>query len=255
MAVKKMWLLPCGWLTVEKSSMVHRVGLGVAVDIPVVAALIETDDGFVLFDTGLDPESLTNPASQILVQRKVIKSLTKENDIRLQLRQLGLKPADIRYVVNSHLHYDHTGGNRFFTSAQIYVQKSEYRFAHYPDTHVAYLYLKHQFDHPLQYELLEGDHKVVDGVYVTATPGHSPGHQSLLVELPKSGLAILVGDAMYCRENMERNVPPGNVWDMTMSVISMSRLIYLAERENGKLFIMHDPQFWEEHKPAPHFYE
>jgi N-acyl homoserine lactone hydrolase len=181
--------------------------------------------------------------------------MTAEHDIRNQLAKLGLRPSDIRYVVNSHFHYDHTGGNRFFTESKILVQKAEYRFALYPDSFVSGVYLKHQYDHPLQYELLEGDTEVVDGVHIFTSYGHSPGHQSLVVKLPKSGTAVLVGDAMYCRENYATNIPPGNAWNMPLMFDSMKKLAHLAKICEGKLYITHDPSFWDEHQPAPFYYE
>jgi len=255
MAVKKMYFLPCGTLTVNQSIMTYRRGYDKYVDIPVISVLIDTDDGYVLYDTGIDPAGLTDPENTWGEKAKAIKTMTAEHDIRNQLAVLGLKPSDIRYVVNSHFHYDHTGGNRFFTESTIIVQKAEYRFGLYPDHVVSEVYLQHQFNHPLKYKLIEGDTEVVEGVYITASYGHSPGHQSLIVEMPKSGTAVLVGDAMYCKDNFEKNIPPGNAWNMPMMVESINRLVHIAKRSEGKLYITHDPIFWDEHRPAPFFYE
>ncbi|MBB6453706.1 N-acyl homoserine lactone hydrolase [Salirhabdus euzebyi] len=254
MAVKGMYFLECGTLTVDKSLITYKQGLGEPIDIPVVSVLIETDDGYILFDTGLDPDGLETPEKTWGMKSKVVKSFGKENDIRSQLEKVGVKTDDILYVVNSHFHWDHTGGNRLFEKSTILVQKSEYRFAYYPDSFVSNIYIKHQFDHELNYQLIEGDYEVVDGVYITTSFGHTPGHQSLIVHLPNE-CAVLVGDAVYSKENIEKNIPPGNTWSLPNAVESLNKLLHIAKRNKGKLYITHDPNFWIDYKSVPYCYK
>lgn len=254
MAVKRLMLLPGGWLTVDRSILTYRRGMGSRVDIPVVVALIETDDGYVLYDTGLDPAGLKDPEGTWGPKSGVVKSFTHENDVRVQLARVGVRPEDVRHVVNSHFHWDHTGGNRFFPSATFVVQKAEYRFAYHPDDFVAEVYLRRQFDHALPYRLIDGSGEVVPGVSVMTTQGHTPGHQSLVVSLPLSGVVLLAGDALYCRENVE-GPPPGNAWNPPQCIESIRRLATIARHTGGQLLITHDPTFWDDHKPFPYVYE
>ncbi|SER82555.1 N-acyl homoserine lactonase family protein [Psychrobacillus sp. OK032] len=254
MAVKGMYFLDGGVLTLDKSLVTYKQGFGESLDIPVVPVLIDTDDGYVLFDTGVDPEGLINPDETWGEKQAAFRHFTEENDIRNQLQKVGVSPKDVKYVVNSHFHWDHTGGNRFFDQSTILIQKSEYRFAYYPDWFVENIYLKHQFDYPLNYKLIEGDYEVVEGVYITTSPGHSPGHQSLVVHLPNQ-CAVLVGDAVYAKENLEKNIPPGNPWSLPRAIESINKLQNIAIRENGHLYITHDPYFWEDYKRAPYFYK
>jgi N-acyl homoserine lactone hydrolase len=76
-----------------------------------------------------------------------------------------------------------------------------------------------------------------------------PRHHSLIVLLPKSGTSVLVGDAMYCKENAEHNIPPGNSWNMSLAVQSINQLVHIAKRSKGELYT-HDPNFWNEHEPT-----
>lgn len=254
MTVKKLFFLDGGSLTLDKSVFVYRTGEGTKIETPVTATLIETNEGYILFDTGLNPLGLDNP-DEVWGNRAAISTFDKSYDIRSRLKELSIKPEDIAYVVNSHLHWDHTGGNQFFTDATFIVQKAEYRNALYPDSILAPGYISNHFDHPLNYQLIEGDRQIVEGVSVITTYGHTPGHQSLLVDLPRTGKVILAGDAIFTWENIERDVHAGNAWNPVMAMDSHYRLKHLAERDNAKLFLTHDPTFWEKTKKSPDFYD
>jgi N-acyl homoserine lactone hydrolase len=108
------------------------------------------------------------------------------------LAEHDLSPADVRIVVNTHLHFDHCGQNAVFKHAPFYIQRSELERARREEDETA-----EWFDFAgARYELLDGDAEVADGVRVVATPGHTVGHQSVMVDTG-DGEAVMIGDAAY----------------------------------------------------------
>ncbi|HSS92776.1 MAG TPA: N-acyl homoserine lactonase family protein [Candidatus Dormibacteraeota bacterium] len=108
------------------------------------------------------------------------------------LAEHDLSPADVRIVINSHLHFDHCGQNAVFKHAPFYIQRSELDRARRAETLTA-----EWFDFAgARFELLDGDAEIAEGVRIVATPGHTVGHQSVLVDTP-DGDAIMIGDAAY----------------------------------------------------------
>jgi N-acyl homoserine lactone hydrolase len=108
------------------------------------------------------------------------------------LAEHDLSPADVRIVINSHLHFDHCGQNAVFKHAPFYIQRSELERARNEDTVTS-----QWFDFAgARFELLDGDAEIADGVRVVSTPGHTVGHQSVFVEGP-DGVAVMIGDAAY----------------------------------------------------------
>ena len=119
-----------------------------------------------------------------------------------QLDEFGIKPADIKYVAVFHTHPDHIGNITLFPQSMLLVQKEEYEWPNPLGVG------RFKPDHPVT--KLEGDKDVFgDGsIMIISTPGHTPGHQSLLVKLPKTGAVLLSGDAVHFKSNWEnRGVP------------------------------------------------
>jgi N-acyl homoserine lactone hydrolase len=172
-----------------------------------------------------------------------------------RLDALGLAPDDVDMVVLSHLHYDHAGGAQLFPESELVVQQDEYSYAHYPAAFFAPLYYKRNFDLPgYKWRLLEGDAELAPGITVLRTDGHTPGHQSLLVELPETGPVILAGDCCYWQDNIDRELPPGVVWDPSRAAHSIKRLKTLARLVHGRIFPSHDPAFWSKAIKSPDGY-
>jgi len=99
-------------------------------------------------------------------------------------------------VILSHMHWDHVGGCKFFPHATFVMQCAEYRFALWPDSAFSKPNVRDLFVGMSKLDLREGDGEVVSGIWVKASPGHTPGHQSVLVSLPKSGTILLACDAI-----------------------------------------------------------
>lgn len=107
------------------------------------------------------------------------------------LAEHDLSPADVKIVINSHLHFDHCGQNAVFKHAPFYIQRSELEGARRDGSTAQW------FDFAgARFELVDGDAEVAEGVRVVATPGHTVGHQCVLVDTG-NGAAVMIGDAAY----------------------------------------------------------
>jgi glyoxylase-like metal-dependent hydrolase (beta-lactamase superfamily II) len=175
------------------------------------------------------------------------------DDVVPQLARLGLKPDDVRYVANSHLHFDHCGGNEFFPRATFLVQRPELEAARRPGFAPGYTPSPIDFDHPLEYQMIDGEHDVFgDGaVVLLPTYGHTPGHQSLLVRAGKGAELVCAADACYTQENMDRDVLPKILWDASAMRESLAALRALRDRKGAAMFYGHDPAQWQSTPRAP----
>jgi N-acyl homoserine lactone hydrolase len=254
--VRSVSLLPLGRLKLEQSILTYRRGMGQAVDVPVIGAFIEMADGeHILFDTGISP-SLHESETYVPARLKpLISRFDPEDDIRHRLQQLGHRPEDVAYVVNSHLHWDHAGANHLFPQARFVSQDRERRFAAHPDPFVGRVYVPAQYDWIENMELLSGDHVLKPGVALMLTPGHSPGHQSMILRLPSGRCLILAADAVFCPENFDPALPPGNAHSPDDAVLSIQRIKMLSAFLNAETVICHDPDLWSTWQPCPHRYD
>ena len=151
----------------------------------VVGYAVRHPGGVFLFDTGFalrEPELATFYDKYRVQPRPVLEALANA----------GVDRNDVTEIANCHLHLDHCGQNSLFPNVPIYVQQAELAAATEPDYTVASV-----VDFPgARYEPVAGDHEVAPGIRIFATPGHSPGHQSLVVETP-DGPVLLAGQAVY----------------------------------------------------------
>jgi N-acyl homoserine lactone hydrolase len=205
--------------------------------------LFDTDDGYILVDTGMHVGGLSNP-DEVWGERAklLVPNFTATDDIVNRLNGLGIDADEIKIVINTHLHWDHTGGNRYFTKAKFYVQNAEYRYALYPDKSLGTSYMRNHFDHDLDYSLIEGDVDVADGLRLLFTPGHTPGHQSVIARFKSGNHLIVGGDAVYTNDSINKIIPPGNAYDYQMSVQSLMKLDTLRKLTDAALLPSHEPE-------------
>jgi len=253
----KMYVIPTGVLTLDQSNLTFGMGLGKKVTVPVAVYLIRTANMNILFDTGCDPGVIEDPEKIWGKMAKVVAVEMKQEDHLVnRLKEIKLDPDEIDYVILSHLHMDHAGGVKLFRRAKIVVQQDEFRFAFHPDFFLKGAYVRTDFDHlDLNWKLIDGDEIICPGVTVVMTQGHTPGHQSLVVDLEKTGKVILPGDCVNMMANLERVAAPGVVWDFSLALKSMKRIKVLVESANATIFFAHDMEFWERIKKSPDFYE
>jgi len=228
--------------------------VGTKVEIPYFFYVIEHPDGNVLFDTGGHPALIDNPRERLGDAADAFEVTMKEgDDVVAQLGAGGFQPSDVQSVVLSHLHYDHAGGVEFFPEARFYAQQRELEFAHWPPVYQREIYLPADFDHPVEWVELTGDHDLFgDGrVMVFPTPGHTAGHQSMLVRFEQDRAIVLVADAAYLPRNIDENILPGIVWSPDAMVASWRRIRELQRRHGAELLFTHDLAWPEKTRVAP----
>jgi N-acyl homoserine lactone hydrolase len=225
------------------------------IDVPYFVYLIRHPQGDVLFDTGAHPQLGINPRERLGDAGDAFDlSIGPEDDVVSQLAALSVSVDDIGHVCLSHLHLDHAGGIEFFPKATFYVQHTELPFAFWPSVYQRDIYSRLDFDHPVEWKELKGEHDLFnDGkVILFPTPGHTPGHQSMLVQLDSEAI-ILVGDAAYLPEKMEKRLLPAGalVWSPDAMVASWEELEERQRSHKGRLICTHDPDFAGKVRVAP----
>jgi glyoxylase-like metal-dependent hydrolase (beta-lactamase superfamily II) len=228
----------------------------------------------ILFDLGWTVEDFGQPLFQGFPMRAneeglTIKQAPDENP-KSQLEKIGVSIDDIDYVVISHLFVDHDGWLPLFRGkkARIIVQRREFEYAYShlnPKTalepYMSWLYWKDHFDHPdLNYELIEGDHFLVEDVEIIFTPGHSPGYQRMKVKLEESGTIILSScefKHMYYGYGLYADAPGiPHTWSYCHpeELRGHRRILEIAKRENAQIFFGHEMEQFESLKKVPEFY-
>ncbi len=216
-----------------------QVGVMPEYQIPIVCYLVQTGDGKnILIDSGL-PEIIPEDASEF----------ENGHDVIEQLAGIGLKPDEIDIVISTHYDGDHAGRHAAFTKAQYIVQR-----VHHLDaaSNPRFASIRPQWDQPMErIRLVDGDTELLSGLELIETSGHVPGHQSVLVQLPKTGAILLTIDAVPFGEGFTRDAQ-----DDEAIRASTIKLLDLVEREQiGLVIFGHDKEQWETLKKAPEFYE
>jgi glyoxylase-like metal-dependent hydrolase (beta-lactamase superfamily II) len=246
-----------GYIELDAALMLPDREPGKRWTVPVPAFLVVHQAGRLLFDTGVHRATITDPVGRLgkeRAQRIGVRSQPGD-DVVSQLALLGLRPDDVAYVANSHFHFDHCGGNEFFPRSTFLVQRRELEAARDPAVLAEKRYTPNapDFDHPLAYQPVDGEHDVFgDGtVVLIPTHGHTPGHQSLRVRAGRRTDLVLAADACYTRENMDRDLLPGVLWDSDEMARSLARLRELRDREGATVIFGHDPAQWRDLPRAP----
>jgi N-acyl homoserine lactone hydrolase len=231
-AVKRLYLMQVGDMPEYK--------------IPIVGYMVQTDDGKnILIDTGL-PEVMPEDEKDFVNGRDVIQ----------QLAIIGLKPDDIDTVISTHYDIDHAGRHAAFPKAQYIVQRVHHLDA--TSGNPRFAANRPQWDQPMErIRLVDGDTELLPGLELIETSGHVPGHQSVLVRLPKTGPVLLTVDAVAFRDGFVRDLPDdGTNPDAPAIRASTNKLLDLVEREKiGLVIFGHDPAKWAELKKLPEYYE
>jgi N-acyl homoserine lactone hydrolase len=196
----------------------------------VMAYLVHHRDGILLFDTGFGFGSAELDAYYQVRARRLPDALAA----------VGIAVTDIGAVVNCHLHVDHAGQNALFPGIPIYVQPAEWEVAHTTDHTIL-----EWIDFPgARYELIAGDHELFDGIEVIATPGHTRGHQSLVVATP-AGPHLIAGQAVYTAAEWSGNTTAWEGRSRAPDTAAYDRSVErLRALEPVRVFFGHDRRQW-----------
>lgn len=254
----KLYILDNGWETLDKSFIIAGANAAVEsrreftnewINIPIQAYLVETEAGYILFDTGCDPDWKENWPAFIPDQSPYYA--TEEQMLLNRLKQLGVSPDDIRYVVMSHLHVDHAGNLYQFKNAEVFVNEEEFLYTlkgyvtgKDMDVHVP-VDIQRFIDAKLNWHLLENEvkeYEITKGVTVlNFGSGHSFGMLGMKVELPNTGNLLIVADSIYCRQNVEPQISvPGILYDSLGYKRTAKYILDYAKRTNSKILFGHD---------------
>jgi N-acyl homoserine lactone hydrolase len=247
--VDRLYVIDCGWAhATDQSLWSPGLNAGVPIDFSDNCYLIHhSSEGYLLWDTGITdrlaavPDGVTVPT--------LSQTWHRSATLEAALAALNIKPTEVHYVAVSHVHPDHVGNIEEFPDATLVIQKAEWEYGQK-------LPLK-PFSPKNKLELIEGDKDLFgDGsLTVLSTPGHTPGHQSLLVHLKKTGDVVLSGDAVHFQANWDNKRVPGFNADKAQSLVSMEKLAHIVADKHAQLWINHDKPSSDARKHAPEFYE
>jgi N-acyl homoserine lactone hydrolase len=247
--VERLYILNCGeGVAGDISRWSPGVNEGKSMDFVDNCYLIKHPQGWLLWDTGVSDTVAAMPNGLAPSDPKSVH-WHRSKTLAAQLDQLGLKPSDIKSVAISHTHPDHVGNVELFPAAMLYVQKAEYEWPGANNTP------RFKPEHPVT--KLDGDRDLFgDGsVVILSTPGHTPGHQSLLVKLPKTGAIVLSGDAAHFKDNWDNRRVPSINFDKDTTLASMQKIADTLTKEKAQLWINHDKAQRDSLKMAPEFYD
>ena len=246
---RRAWALEGATLTLDASLLVLVAPPG-ALEIPVPTFLVEHEHGLVLFDTGVAPDAARDPAAVFgdALAYNGFTAMSEHQRVDRQIEAAGFSIDDVTHVVLSHAHFDHAGGLYLFPHAQLFAGATELPNAFWPHSPIYCGHFRLGDLEPTRgyaWNPLTGDHDVFgDGsVQILATPGHTPGHLSLLVRLPEGAL-LLTGDATHLRIGWDTQIHMGFDYSGAQAIGSLQRLRRIADAERAAVWINHDPADW-----------
>lgn len=245
----RLWPLLTGTHRYEKVVSTRNRGHGEYIRAPILAYLIETRNGRVLYDVGCDYRKVATPelrARYFDPMRPTFDppAMTEEQRIPSYLQRLGLTAKDIDVVFLGHLHFDHAGGLCDVAGCDVHVHRAELEAAAtgtyggvFPD----------ELSGKEAWRVQSGDYEVAPGVQAVCTPGHSAGHMSLVIELPKGRPVVICGDAADLLENLTDEIAPGFCWqdNEALAIESIRKLKAIEREAHAQLWPNHDFAFFE----------
>ena len=251
----KLYIFDCGYLRFSDITAFNLSNDDTDVrEMFVPCYLIEHERGTLLWDGGL-PLALAGQPSYTDEQGMTVEY---KRSLLVQLDDLGYSPEKIDKIAFSHFHFDHVGAAHAFFQSQLLIQKTEYDAAFkYADENPFFapsLYNKLK-NNPIR--ILNGDHDVFDdgSVMIISAPGHTPGHQTLLVNLEKTGKIMLSGDLYHFEFSRTYQRTPEFNTDKAQTLRSMEKVEKLLESLDATLWIEHSMALAKSLKKSPEYYD
>ncbi len=259
--IDRLYRVDCGHsLANDESVWTPGENKGKSIEFSSTCYLIQHRTDYLMWDTGVPESTIGDPKGWSTLPSLIVYHL--DRTISSQLAAIGLKPADVNYVLVSHTHGDHIGNIGLFPDATVVMQQAEYLWINSPppsDPNLSTLVTlaRKLLGQPRRLELITGDIDIFrDGsVRLISTPGHTPGSQSLMVHLAKSGYIVLSGDVAHLEDNFERDIVPSLNVDKGESVASMDRIKQIMADYDAQLFINHDKHQADQLKRLPDYYD
>jgi N-acyl homoserine lactone hydrolase len=252
--VKKLWPLLTATHRYDKTVSTYRRGQGQIIEAPILAYLIETANGRILYDVGCDHAKIADPAGKARYYDPIgiaVPQMDEAQRVPRHLARLGLRPSEVDVIFIGHLHFDHAGGlrdlRRCGCGAEIHLQHDELAAARSGEDSAVFADdLIDDAGTPLQFKLQTGEYEVLPGVRAISTPGHTAGHMSMWIELPRGAPVLLAGDAADLQENLDDEVAPGTLWQEreAEAVASIRKLKALAAETGATVWPNHDMAFY-----------
>lgn len=248
MSTMKLYCIRVGAFKLPRGFVAARCkDANVPTVMPIYTYLIEHPKGLVLVDTGQSYE-----------MRDENTVMEEKDTVIHKLAELGYKPDDVKYLVISHMHLDHSGYMNDFPNATFIARKEELKAAWWPEACEGG-YVFPTYEKTRQYKFIEpADDEDFDlfmdgSIVLIDTRGHSRGHQSVVLNLPKTGKTVLINDAAPIREVLERTLLPGTCTDNWQAIRSVRKLQHL-ESCGYKMIYAHDPDNLPE-KNYPEYFD
>lgn len=235
--------------TFDYSQVVQMRGLGNEYTGKCPAYVVDHPEGTVLVDTGPTYEGIQDPqgyGEHGLEPMTDLVTMTEDHELTTQLGEAGYAPDDIDVVVLSHLHLDHAGEITAFPDAEFVVQQDELRYAWWPDQAQWSFYLETDISPLRSYgynvTVVEGRYDVFgDGsVVCEPTPGHTPGHQSVVLRDIAGQTVVLAMDVAHVRDAYEKELCTAFNWALEPSIESMRTIREFAKNEDALVAFLHD---------------
>src|ERR687886_181170 len=258
----RIYFFSCGSLKTYTQYIKMNMGMGEEYEVPVPFFLITHPRGNVLFDGGNALETAQDAVDHWgeAVVDIYAPHMTEDEFIVNQLQAMDIDPASVRYVVQSHLHLDHSGAIGHFPNAEYVVQRRELEYAYAPHWFQVPAYIRADFDQDVNWLFLYGEQDdnydlFGDGTIRTLfTPGHSPGHTSLIVTLEETGPMMLTADACYTMDHYNETALPGLIHSASDVARSVRKIHRTVDQLGATVVTGHDPDEWPNFKQAPEYY-